>query len=131
MKLLILSVILISCLVNLTTARYYGPPQSQSKARRVKHLGEWFAKIMNNPVPVTKNENKLRSTFGRSSNTAPIGSKWNPNVRLAPIPYIKKSKKKDEKVMGVMEYLHKRRHDPRPIAKSGNFPSVLNVPTGA
>lgn len=129
MKLLILSVILISCLVSLTTARH-GPPQSQSKARRVKHLGEWFAKLRNKPVPVTKNEYKLRRTFGRATNTAPIGSKMNPNVRLAPIPYLKKSIKKDE-AMGVMEYLHKRRHDPRPVVNSGNFPSIFNVPTGA
>lgn len=49
------------CLLNLTAARH-GASQSQSRAKRVKHLGEWFEKQRNQPVPVTKNEN-----------TAPIG----------------------------------------------------------
>lgn len=118
-----------SCLVSLTTARH-GAPQSQSRARRVKHLGEWFGKFRNNPVPVTNKDYTLRRTFGRASiNSAPVGSKMNPDVRLAPIPYTKHAAKKEEEFMGVLEYLHKRKHDPRPIAKSGNFPSV-NVPTG-
>lgn len=113
MKLLIVSVILISCLVSIATARH-GPSQIQSRARRVKHLGEWFTKQRSSPV--TKSDNKIRSTFGRATNTAPVGSKMNPDVRLVPLPYKKKTVMAEP--MNVMEYLHKRKHDPRPIVKN-------------
>lgn len=125
MKLFIVSVILISCLVSIATARH-GPSQIQSRAKRVKHLGEWFSKQRNSPV--TKSHYKMRSTFGRNTNIAPIGSKMNQDVRLVPLPYKKKSLQPEPRTL--QEYLHKRKHDPRPIVKLNRFNSspIQTVP---
>lgn len=107
------------CLMELSSARR-GPPTLHSRARRVKHMGEWLTR--NKKVTTNNDNSNLKYTFGRNNNLAPIGSRLNPDVKLAPHPNLNKPLNKYEPKT-LSEYLHKRHHEPRKVAKDGSINS--------
>lgn len=119
MKFAIVLVILLG-LMELSSARR-GPPTHQSRARRVKHLGEWLS-LRNQKVNTNKDQSNLKYNSGRSFNLAPIGSRLNPDVKLAAHPNLNKPIVKYEP-KSLTDYLHKRQHEPRQAVRDGSINS--------
>lgn len=121
-------IVILMCLMELSSAKR-GPPSISSRARRVKHIGEWLTR--NNSDTITRDPSTLKYNSGRRYNFAPIGSKLNPDVKLAPHPYLSKPIVKYEPKT-ITEYLHKREHEPRVAVRdrSMSFKTSDAIPTG-
>lgn len=112
-------IVILMCLLELSSARS-GPPTLHSRARRVKHLGEWLTR--NQKVSTNNGQSNLKYNSGRSHNLAPLGSRLNPDVKLAPHPNLNKPLNKYEPKT-LAEYLHKRHHEPRKAVRDGSINS--------
>lgn len=121
-------IVILMCLMELSSAKR-GPPSINSRARRVKHIGEWLTR--NKSDTITRDPSTLKYNSGRRYNFAPIGSKLNPDVKLAPHPYLSKPIVKYEPKT-LIEYLHKREHEPRVAVRdrSMSFTTRDAIPTG-
>lgn len=122
-------VIVISmCLMELSSAKR-GPPSINSRARRVKHIGEWLTR--NKSDTINRDPSTLKYNSGRNINVAPIGSKLNPDIKLAPHPNLSKPIVKYEPKT-LSEYLHKREHEPRLAVRDRSMLYNIRdaIPTG-
>lgn len=119
MKLSIVIVIFLCFVVSEATG-HNGAPAIESKATKIKYMMEWFAMRDATPTAPTTEDPELKFKLGRNPNAPPLGSKFNPDIKLAPHPYLSKPIVKFE-AKSLEEYLRLRRYHPRNVIKDKNY----------